>query len=220
MTWVAVVLLKRTRMFSFSNSKSVRPYSSTRSASSRISSILNEGSLTSFFPPRLVFVMDLSDSSAFAEAVISLIVHLLLQVLAFRRQLARIINQFDHSHLGIISRTPSEFDNSGVAAVAIFVPNTKIIKKSFHRSDAGGSFDRIFSFTFLSAKPASRNFERAVPSMKKPSGLTSKMHFAQSCAVSVKNLGLPCKRDRFFDERAKLFRFRKRRNDVFLLGIY
>src|SRR5215207_8041188 len=123
-------------MFSFSNSKSVRPYSSTRSASSRISSMLNDGSLMSFFPARLFFAPGLSDSAAFAEAVISLIVHLLLQVLAFCRNLARVINQLDHRHLRIVSRTTSKFDNSRVTTVTIFVASTEIVEKTLHRSDA------------------------------------------------------------------------------------
>src|SRR5215203_3571437 len=117
-------------MFSFSNSKSVKPYSSTRSANSRTSSILKDGSLISFFADRLFF--GFSDSSALAEAVISLIVHLPLQVLAFRGHLALIVYQFDNGHLGVVAGTPAELDDAGVTAVAIIVASTEFVKEPLH----------------------------------------------------------------------------------------
>src|SRR5262245_56535875 len=118
MIGVPVDLLSRTRMFSFSNSKSVNPCWLTNAAKAWSSSILNDGSLIclSFFSATLF------SSFAFAEAVLLPIISSLRVEPLFRSgYLARIVDQFDHRHLGIVALPAAEFDDACVAAITIFV---------------------------------------------------------------------------------------------------
>src|SRR6266404_3047971 len=124
--WLAsaagAVLLRRTRIFSFSYSKSVKPCSITSSASSRSSSILNEGSawIFCFFVPAGRFFSTTNSSPfAFADAVVSLIVQ--PPALALCGHLARIVHQLDHCHFGIVPDPPAKLDDARISAIAVFI---------------------------------------------------------------------------------------------------
>jgi len=140
----------------------------------------------SFFAARLFLVPGFSNSFslAFAEAVISLIVHLLLQSLALRRHFARIVNQFDNRHLGIIARASAKFDYPGVTPVPILVTRAELIEQTFHCGDSGRSLDRVFRFTFLTAKTARSDLESAVSRVEISGGLTSEMNFSSLTGAS------------------------------------
>src|SRR5690606_4905512 len=76
-----------------------------------------------------------------------------------------------------------------------------------------------FRFAFLSAKTALFVLERRVSGVEKACRLAAKVNCLSFCVIARKCFCLTCKRDRFFNERAKLFGFLDRRDDVLFFRI-
>jgi hypothetical protein len=105
--------------------------------------------------------------------------------LAVRGQFTRIIDQFDHSKLGIIATAAAEANDSSVTTVSIFIPRSKLIKQTLNGLNAGRALDSFLAFALLAAKTAGGELKGRIACMKKSRGLASKMHFLAFALSSI-----------------------------------
>src|SRR5436190_10875386 len=111
------------------------------------------------------------------------------KALALSGQLARIVDQFYHRHLGIVALAAAEFDDAGVSAVTVFIAHTELIEKPLDGFYAGGSFDRLFFLALFAAKPALLSFKGAVAGMEITGSLATQVDTAKHRVIAGKAPG-------------------------------